>query len=101
MRGQDPARHIQALHRGELVEWQLTVRRHHRGHKVLVYGTVKPDWRNQREEWAGGQLLDSGGAGEVPWSEIAWAMGEVAREADMPAHVAREPISDPPLRGAR
>lgn len=51
--------HHQALSDGDLDEWSLSVRQHSDG-RAIVYGRYMKGWRSEREDWAGGELIEAG-----------------------------------------
>lgn len=91
--GSDPARHQQALQRGEVDKYVLKVRRHANG-RTIVYGTLRsahPGWNQPAGgiDWRGGELLADGE------NEPA-AIRRVGEDAGIPEHLIRECIADLP-----
>jgi hypothetical protein len=77
-RGNDYARHQQALYRGEVDRYRLTVRQHADG-RALVYGVL--DAANGGRSIRGGELL-------TPGADVAAAIARVAVACNLPEFLA-------------
>ena len=86
---QDPARHSQAVHRGELDIYHLIVRQHADG-RTIVYAILDGAgaWTGT-EDRRGGELLE-------PGADIATAILRVGVDVGIPRDVIRECIADLP-----
>jgi len=86
----DPARHHQALQRGELDRWAIRVRRHADG-RAIVYGVCVAGW-DGAHDWAGGELLPAG-CNDADIAESSWV---ICLDGELPPQLAREIIADLP-----
>lgn len=98
----DPARHNQALMRGELDRYSLRVRQHNDGRRMLVYGVVTPGIapRGQGHDRRGGRLLKRHDV-RPPYTEagaaaLVQAIRRVGAELEIPDRIIRGCIADMP-----
>jgi hypothetical protein len=90
-RGNDYARHQQALGQGEVDEYHLIVRQHADG-RTLVYGILDAAtaW-TQTEDHRGGRLLAS-----VTDADLPQHIRSVGEECELPDRIIRDCIADLP-----
>lgn len=87
--GHDYARHSQALFRGELDKYRLTVRQHKDG-RAVVYGVLDAAsaWTGS-EDYRGGELL-------APGADVAAAIRRVGESCRLPDSVIHECVANLP-----